>query len=80
MRQRDDGKPEVVHGIHDLEEPIEAYGLGDVTVRMEKIAPQDIGVRGRGGLDYDWNAFQCYIFLDFLQNLPAILFREVQIE
>jgi hypothetical protein len=50
-RQLDDGQPEIVDAFYDCEETCEAHRLGDVTIRMELITPQDICLRRRGSQD-----------------------------
>lgn len=48
MRQLDHGQPETVDVLHDFEESIEVHRLGDETVRMVQITPQDVVLRRRG--------------------------------
>jgi hypothetical protein len=55
-RQLDHGQPEIVDAPHDFEKAIEAYRLGDITIRMELIALQDIGLGCRGRQYNDRNA------------------------
>jgi hypothetical protein len=78
--QLDDGQPETVDPLHDFKEPDEAHRLGVVTVRIESITLQDIRVRRRGSQDNYRNTFQRRALLDFLQDLPAVFLRQVQIE
>src|SRR5690242_17828200 len=65
--QRDDGKPEVRDGLHNLSELEKIDRLGDVAVRMQIIGFRHVpGILG-GGQHHHRNVFECWISFDLRQ-------------
>ena len=79
-RESDDGEPEVLDRFDDLDELAELHRLDDVTVGVELIAPEDIGLTLRRRHDDDRRVHETLIRLDLTQYFPSILAGQVQVQ
>src|SRR5712672_1651289 len=78
--QRDDGKPEIVDGLHHLDELLQVHRLGHVAVRVQRIGLEHVLLCLGGGEDHHRNAHKPLVGLDLLEHLAAVLLRQVEVE
>src|SRR6202021_1054345 len=71
---------ELVDLANDVHELFEANGFGDVRVRVESVAAQNVFLSGRGGQDNNGDVAQLRIGFDLFEQLVAVVFRQVQVE
>src|ERR1700733_957818 len=79
-REAYDLDEELVDLSNDVHELFEANGFGDVGVRVESVAAQNVFLSGRGGQDNNGDEAQVRIGFDLFKQLVAIVFRQVQVE
>src|SRR6267143_3485430 len=78
--QRDHGKPEIVDGLHHLDELLQIHRLGHVAVRMQCVGLEHVLLGLRRGQNHDRNAHKPLVGLDLLEHLAAVLLRQVEVE
>src|SRR3984957_11583388 len=79
-REAYDLDEELVDLSNDVHELFEANGFGDVGVRVESVAAQNVFLSGRGGQHNNGDEAQVRIGFDLFKQLVAIVFRQVQVE
>jgi hypothetical protein len=75
-----DCKPEILDGPHHLDELVDTDGFLDVAIGMKVVTLEDVLFGIGNGNHGDGNAFQERIALDVLQDLPAVLLGQVEIQ
>ena len=78
--QSDDLDEEVVDLADRGDELVQVHRLGDIGVRVELVAAQDVLLGRGGGEDYDGDVGQVRVGLDLLQDLTAVVLGEVEVE
>ena len=71
---------ELVDLPHGRDELLHVHRLGDVGVRVQPVAAQDVLLGGGGGQDDHRHVGQLGIGLDLLQDLPPVVLGQVQVE
>ena len=68
------------NGLNHRDKLIEIEGLGDVTIGMEVVGPDNVLLRLGGRDDYDGCTSEHAIALDLRQHLPSVLLGQVEIK
>ena len=79
-RQPDHLNEEFVDLLDGLHELVQVNGFGDVGIRVQLVALEDVFLRRGGGEHDDRDARQVGIGLDLLQQLTPVVFGQVQVE
>jgi hypothetical protein len=79
-RQPHDLYEEFVDLADGLEVLVEVDGLGDVGVGVQFVAAQDVLLGRRGGEHHDGNVVQGGVGFQYFEDLPAVVFGQVEVE
>ncbi len=77
---RTDLNEELVDLAHRAHELVEVHRLGDVGVGVQLVAAQDVLFGRRGGQHHDRDEAQIGVGLDLLQQLPAVVLGQVEVQ
>src|SRR3984957_11084123 len=77
---RGKAQPKVLDHSDRVLEVVQVEGFGDIAVRPQRVAAVHVALRFGRGEDHDGDAFQLRIGLALCQDLPAVLFGQVQVQ